>query len=84
MKIFFIDIFVMERLFFNVFVQMRTVIYEFVIRIQWSISLQIVRVVAVASKICHIRMLYTLKRTERIACSQYSKPTRHAREPSHY
>jgi hypothetical protein len=63
--------------------QMRTMIYEFVIRFQRSISLHFVRVVAVESEIYSIRMLYTLKRTERIACSQYSQPTRHAREPSH-
>lgn len=63
--------------------QMRTMIYEFVIRFQRSISLHVVRVVAVESEIYSIRMLYTLKRTERIACSQYSQPTRHAREPSH-
>jgi hypothetical protein len=62
---------------------MCTMIYEFVIRFQRSISLHVVRVVAVESEIYSIRMLYTLKRTERIACSQYSQPTRHAREPSH-
>jgi hypothetical protein len=63
---------------------MCTMIYEFVIRFQRSISSRRSRRRRRIGNLFHQdAVAYTLKRTERIACSQYSQPTRHAREPSH-